>query len=419
MKALVARSAARRAWLWRNRAGFGDSRSAGKPRLLVDVSTIIQHDAQTGIQRVVRAVWSELNRRRDQTFELVPVYATMSHGYCYAPLDFLDRHPTDQHRESVRAREGDKFLGLDLSAHLIPKYRQQLRSWKNYGATLHVIVYDLLPLRCPDWFSPKASKHFREWFRVVAEHMDQAICISNQVARDLRDLLGEQSPDSSLSITTMRLGGDIASSRPSQGICQDVWDLLDRLRFRPAVLMVGTVEPRKAYDVAIAAFERLWADRGGDAPDLVIVGKAGWKTRALQRHIRTHRESRKRLYWLEGVSDEGLSRLYWACRGLLMTSHGEGFGLPLPEAMVHGRRVLARDLPVFREQNLSHVMFFTDDRPAPLGEGIMDLVRAGPISAQAKQVPPTWSYSVDDLLGSLGLRTDGSMTTEASVRTIS
>jgi hypothetical protein len=81
----LTRPAARGLWLWRNRRGFVDDQSPDRPRLLVDVSTIIQHDAQTGIQRVVRAIWSELSARDGNGFELVPVFATRDRGFCYAP----------------------------------------------------------------------------------------------------------------------------------------------------------------------------------------------------------------------------------------------------------------------------------------------------------------------------------------------
>ncbi|MCY7398878.1 MAG: glycosyltransferase [Sphingomonas bacterium] len=371
--------------------------------MLVDVSAIIRHDAQTGIQRVVRAVWSELERRDGQGFQLSPVYATHSHGYCHAPADFLDRRRLSPVLEAVQARAGDKFLGLDLSAHVMPKWRQQLRAWRKHGATVHLVVYDLLPILRPQWFNSKATTHFHNWFNVLAEDADQAICISKQVSRDLRDRLRERASGSSLSIVNLQMGGDIASSRPSEGVCDEVSQLLDRLRFRPAILMVGTVEPRKAYDTALAAFEYLWRDRGGDAPDLVIVGKAGWKTVALQQRLRAHPEQGKRLHWLDSVTDEGLGRLYESCRGLFVASLGEGFGLPLAEAMMQRRHVLARDLPVFREQNLPNVMFFEDDRPAALGERLMELARVGPMSPHTKFDLPTWSDSVDTLLVNLGI----------------
>ncbi len=399
----AARFGARLRWLWRHRRKFGESTRSDQPRLLVDVSAIIRHDAQTGIQRVVRAVWSELQRRDGQGFQLIPVFATQSEGYCYAPADFLDRPLVSPPVEPVRARAGDKFLGLDLSAHILPKWRQQLRAWRDHGATVHLVVYDLFPILRPQWFNSKATAHFHSWFSVLAEDADQAICISKQVSRDLRDRLRERASRSTVSVVNMQMGGDIANSRPSEGVCEEVAQLLDRLRFRPAILMVGTVEPRKAYDTALAAFEYLWRNRGGEAPDLVIVGKAGWKTVALQQRLRAHPEQGKRLHWLDSVTDEGLGRLYESCRGLFVASLGEGFGLPLTEAMTHGRHVLARDLPVFREQNLPNVMFFEDDRPADLAGRLMDLIRVAPLSPNSKLDLPTWKDCVDGLLSALGV----------------
>ena len=165
--------------------------------------------------------------------------------------------------------------------------------------------------------------------------------------------------------------------------------------------MVGTIEPRKGYNLAIAAFEHLWRTRPNDSPDLVIVGKGGWKTTALQDYLRTHPQIGKRLHWLEGVTDEGLCLFYEKCRGVFMASRGEGFGLPLIEAALHRRYVLARDLPVFREHNLPGAAYFSDDSPHALGHALLELANTGRNPAPAVKLP-TWSESVDDLLRVIG-----------------
>lgn len=404
----VARAAdvgARQAWLWRNRDAFGTRAIEERPRVLVDVSAIIRHDAQTGIQRVVRAVWSDLARRNHDQLQVLPVYATSTRGYCYAPANFLLDGSVELPATPVSVRPGDKFLGLDLSAHLLPKYRRQLKAWRNHGASIHLVVYDLLPLMRPDWFNGVTTRHFRRWFEVLAEEADQAICISDQVARDLRRYLAKMRSDHQPAISRLRMGSDIAASMPTIGTCAELKRLLDQIRFRPALLMVGTIEPRKGYDSALAAFEHLWRDRSTEAPDLVIVGKAGWKTTGLQEHISAHPERGRRLHWFNSMSDEGLCLLYGACRGLLMASRGEGFGLPLIEAAMHRRYVLARDLPVFREQNLPNVLYFTDDAPAALGDRLLELVSLGQTQADlAPDLLPAWSECVDGLLGELGFR---------------
>jgi glycosyltransferase involved in cell wall biosynthesis len=116
------------------------------------------------------------------------------------------------------------------------------------------------------------------------------------------------------------------------------------------------------------------------------------------------------------VTDEGLERLYEACRGLFVASLGEGFGLPLAEAMMQGRHVLARDLPVFREQNLPNVLFFEDDAPDSLGDQIMALARLGPLSPGLKLNLPTWNDSVNSLLDHLGVCQTADATSVSSLR---
>lgn len=398
----VVEAGTRRSWLWRNRASFCAPSVAQRPRLLVDVSNIVRHDAQTGIQRVVRAVSNELLERSGDMFEAVPVYATAGQGYCYAPKDFLSRRDAPLGSTPACVRKGDKFLGLDLSAHILPKYRQQLSAWRRHGATIHLVVYDLLPLMRPEWFNEAAAAHFKRWFNVLVEEADQAICISEQVARDLQARLARLGQRGRPAIGRLRMGADIDASVPSRGISADVERLLQHLRFRPAILMVGTVEPRKGYDAALAAFEHLWRTRPTDSPDLVIVGKEGWKTSALQRRIRSHPELGRRLHWCDQMSDEGLCLLYEACRGLLMASRGEGFGLPLIEAALHRRHVLARDLQVFREQQLPNLLFFRDDQPQHLGERLMELARIGQTPSPPADLP-SWSDCVDGLLEEVGL----------------
>lgn len=393
----------RTAWLRRHHADFTASYLGAKPRLLIDVSVITQSDAQTGIQRVVRAVWSELSQS-DCLFDVVPVFATSVKGYCEANPDFLDVPIQPDRHLPLKPRCNDIFLGLDLSTQLIPAYRQQLKAWRNAGVSINVVAYDVLPLIYRDFFERRTVSNFTRWFQFVMNDCDQVFCISRQVSRDIREQLRRVDSDNrgSPAIRYLRMGSDMAASRPSAGIGDDAQQLLDRMQFRPTVLLVGTVEPRKGYDVALDAFEYLWSHFGGEAPDMVIAGKPGWKTAALQSRLRSHPEHGRRLHWIASVSDEGLCRLYEASRGLLMTSHAEGFGLPLIEAASHRRYALARDLPVFREQNLPNVSFFEDDTPQTLGREILHLASRG-IHRSPQAVLPTWSESVEQLVADLGL----------------
>src|SRR5690606_14583343 len=95
------------------------------------------------------------------------------------------------------------------------------------------------------------------------------------------------------------------------------------------------------------AFDALWAS--GESTRLVIVGRQGWLVDELADCLRAHPENGRRLFWLSDVSDEALLKLYASSDALIMASRAEGFGLPLIEAARHGIRLIARDLPVFRE----------------------------------------------------------------------
>src|SRR3990170_8887100 len=120
-------SIARRAWYRKHAKVIGVPRDPnGKRRLLVDVSHIAKQDARTGIQRVVRGIWAVLLNRASE-FELVPVVASRRRGYSRVSY-FEEGTFGEPHSSSlpVATREGDIFLGLDLSAHLLPLHSSQV-----------------------------------------------------------------------------------------------------------------------------------------------------------------------------------------------------------------------------------------------------------------------------------------------------
>jgi glycosyltransferase involved in cell wall biosynthesis len=159
-------------------------------------------------------------------------------------------------------------------------------------------------------------------------------------------------------IVTIPMGSDIASSLPSNGIDMETTKLIEKLKNETFILMVGTIEPRKGYSDALDAMEFSWDN--GDEMSLVIVGKPGWKTIKLQERLLTHDEAGKRLFWLKNITDQTLQKLYKMANSVLVTSYGEGFGLPLVEAMYYGKSLLVRDIPIFREvtKHYQNVDFF-------------------------------------------------------------
>ena len=389
-------------------------------QLLVDVSVIHQSDARTGIQRAVRALLLQLLRAPPVGYRVCPIFATRQHGYRYANPNFLTPPaqapgaamspvPAD-----VQVECGDLFLGLDLAAHLLPRHQTQVLHWKRNGVKVHVVVYDLLPLQHPEWFNPKTTRNFKRWIKCLAVYADSAICISETVKLQLHTWLNTQFdlPPTALPASTIVLGAEIDASAPSGGLPADAQFVLERLRNSPSVLMVGTLEPRKGYDQALAAFEQLWQQ--GNTSLLVIVGRPGWKTEALQERLRRHPQAGQRLFWLEDVSDEYLAQLYTACAGVLVASRAEGFGLPLVESALHGKPVLARDIPVFRELKIAGLTHFHTDTAQGLASAIVNWLQPALVppalesaALLAAEHPtscfPTWQLSAAQLRHALNL----------------
>jgi glycosyltransferase involved in cell wall biosynthesis len=161
--------------------------------------------------------------------------------------------------------------------------------------------------------------------------------------------------------------------------------------------MVGTLEPRKGHRQALAAMERLWAD-GVDA-NLVIVGKQGWRIDDLAQRIEQHQERGKRMFWLDGISDEMLEEIYRSCKALLAASEGEGFGLPLIEAAQHGLPIIARDIPVFREVAVGHAYYFRGEDPEALAHALRAWLSLGDATPASSGIPwLTWKQSSRQLL---------------------
>src|SRR5262249_2265090 len=142
-------------------------------------------------------------------------------------------------------------------------------------------------------------------------------------------------------------GADVENSVPTNGFPGDAGQALEALNARISFLMVGAIEPHRGHAQALAAFERLWGE--GQGLNLVIIGKQGRMVERLIDRLRAHSELNRRLFWLDGVSDEYLDKVYAASTCLIAASEGEGFGLPLIEAAQHKLPIIARDIPVFRE----------------------------------------------------------------------
>jgi glycosyltransferase involved in cell wall biosynthesis len=276
--------------------------------------------------------------------------------------------PLAQRASPLAAQPEDHLVLLDSTWQ--KQYFDQVEKLKNHGLKITAVIYDILPLTNPDYFPTRLRNTFTRWFNWVARQADGFACISNAVRDDVRHAVEERIGQKSRrrAYSYFHLGSELdlkygESSPPA--------DLTAVFASRsPVFLAVGTLEPRKNHTYLFDAFDAMWGS--GSEAGLCLIGNSGWKCEELISRIMVHPRYGKSLFWFKKMGDDGLEYAYRHADALIMSSHAEGFGLPIVEALQRGLPVMASDIPVFREIGSDFVAYFDLANP----QSLVDLVQA-------------------------------------------
>jgi len=344
---------------------------ARSPRIFLDVSAVVVHDFKTGIQRVVRSISKELLEANLSGYDFFLINSSNEINeflYANSYARRISGANVPQNDNLVNFISGDILIYLDLHPSLAISKKDFNLGLISRGVDVYYVVYDLLPISMPSLFWPELCQEFNCWLEAISE-ASGAMCISNDVANQLYSYISKHGLTNNFRIGAFPLGVDILSSNSSYGFSHDAKQIIDKLISNFTFLMVGTIEPRKAYPQVLSAFETIW-ENGGDH-NLVIVGKLGWQMQEFYESLKQHPQLFNKLFFLEGISDEFLLEIYKTADCLVLASKGEGFGLPIIEAAQFGVPIIARDIPVFREVGGDGVFYFEDrDEPAVVTNAI-------------------------------------------------
>ena len=185
---------------------------------------------------------------------------------------------------------------------------------------LVVTIHDLTFFTNPEWHERSKVHYFQRAIRVAAQRADALIAVSEFTARQMREILNPRAP-----IVVAPHGVDLERFQPRSTPQSGV----------PYLLFLGTREPRKGLDVLVAAFQEI-------APlipevELWIVGQRGWGD-ADESYDAIG--GRRRIRTVGYVSDDELPELLSGAEAVIYPSRGEGFGLPVLEAMASGVPVI-------------------------------------------------------------------------------
>jgi glycosyltransferase involved in cell wall biosynthesis len=136
------------------------------------------------------------------------------------------------------------------------------------------------------------------------------------------------------------------------------------------VLAVGTLEPRKNLPRLVDAYRSLDEPLQREHP-LVVVGTLGWETGETLQALRGLGD---RCKMLGHVSDAALAELYRRCAVFCYPSLGEGFGLPVLEAMAAGAAVLTSNISSLPEVGGDAVEYADPSDVASIAAGLERLL---------------------------------------------
>lgn len=231
-----------------------------------------------------------------------------------------------------------------------------------------VTVQDLLEFR-PRWW------YFRRLIGQALRRSAAVVCISQATEQEVAAAF----PESAAKLVVVRLAADPgvfqeASANQAQADRNAGRALLARLGIEePPVLAVGTIQPRKNYPRLLEAYARVIRE-GQTLPPLLIVGQRGWQFEGVV-ELPRRLQIEARVTFAGHLEDAEVALLMRSSLLLVAVSTGEGFGLPLVEAMYSGLPVLASDIPPFREVAGNAALFVNPLSIADIAAGLSRLVR--------------------------------------------
>lgn len=211
-------------------------------------------------------------------------------------------------------------------------FRKAVSRWlENTGIGSVFFIHDLIPLEFPEFNRPREPARHASRLETVGRHARQVIVNSEATRGALTRYLHEQNrrvPP----IEVLHLGVENRFGRE-----------LDHTSLSPTVpyfVMLGTIEPRKNHQMLLQVWRRLVESQGDAAPRLVLIGRRGWENQTVFNILDRSTVLSQFVAEASGLADEDIATLLRGARALLMPSFGEGFGLPVAEALASGTPVV-------------------------------------------------------------------------------
>ena len=230
---------------------------------------------------------------------------------------------------------------------------------------LVLTVHDLSFLKVPDQSSFYARLYWQYLLRESSRRAQRIIAISEKTRDELISYWAIEQERIRLIHNALR--PSLYSASISAQEIQEV-----RQHYgKHYLLHPGRIMPRKNVEKLVEAFELL-APQFEDL-HLVLTGGAGHGSKEVLEHI-ANSAYRERIHQPGWVNDRELATLYRGASVLVFPSRGEGFGLPIVEAMVCGTPVVASPEAASMEIAGEAVCRVDCSGAAPLAEALIQVL---------------------------------------------
>lgn len=330
--------------------------------IYIDVTSLTEVGFTTGIQRVVRSVLLELEKKISDQLILL---AYSSKNGCFVKVDqkrFFDfysgktnkkKHMLTTKKLNVEdIKSNDIFFELDSVWNSTYKRSVLYPVLKQNGVKIVAYIYDIIPITNPEFCYEETVFHFMNYIGAVFQYADVMIASAQSTLNEvykLMDKLGLKHIPGNYSW----LGSDFC--KKNEFHTNIIPEKVKRAADSKYILCVGTIEPRKNHKFLLDAFEQVLFEKN---INLIFAGKIGWNVEELAQRIQKSNYNNKQLFHFTGLEDAAIEYLYQNAMFLAFPTYNEGFGLPIVEALQRGTPVIASDIPVLREVGKDYCDYF-------------------------------------------------------------
>lgn len=317
-------------------------------RIAIDGKCLVSPRA--GVARYAEGLLAAIRDLSPEDFDLTVLQPSSAIGTLHWTL-------VDLQRASGR--------GYDL-LHL-PFYYGPL--WPRCPVT--VAIHDILPITHPEWFPANWPSPVRWLTPRTARRAAAVVTDSAAVADAIRERL--RVPDDRIRVIPHAVDHRIfapPSATATVGASSGLGPT------PPYLLQVGAIEPRRGTDLAIAA-TRVVRECFPDL-ELVLIGEPRTPVPALESAPSWVRR-------IGRVDDRDLPALYAGAAAVIAPSRGEGFDLPVLEALACGAAVVASDIDVHVEHFAPAVELFSSGDAEALADAIRLVLGDGTRTEQLRR----------------------------------